>query len=242
MNVIVRFYWQHDLDLVALAMHPDFDMGPQFKRAVIAYARGDEEFRIPLPRSMPYRVELDNCCTHFRLTPGKDDDVIEFLNGFRTGFRNSIMKQIFRQFLEGIYMDPYLNEDTFRSKSRVHGKPASKSESSPLKRRTEAQPVKRIQKKIIIPPVDKTISNETLPLSAVSADIETAANSTVHPASTVTEKTAEKAETTSIEAHTSAIITDMKTVEPIIDLAEEETGFEDGDGFDLFSSVGSMMQ
>ena len=42
MNVIVRFYWQHDLDLVALAMHPDFDMGPQFKRAVIAYARGDE--------------------------------------------------------------------------------------------------------------------------------------------------------------------------------------------------------
>lgn len=49
MNVIVRLYWQHDLDLVALTLHPMFEMGKWMKKAMIAYAQGDEEFHIPLP-------------------------------------------------------------------------------------------------------------------------------------------------------------------------------------------------
>ena len=44
MNVIVRLYWQHDLDLVALTLHPMFEMGKWMKKAMIAYAQGDEEF------------------------------------------------------------------------------------------------------------------------------------------------------------------------------------------------------
>lgn len=120
MNVIVRFYWQHDLDLVALNMHPDFDMGRQMKRAITAYARSDWDFNIPLPRSMPYSVELGNCCTHFRLSPEKDADVIAFLNGFRSGFRNSAIKIIFRKFLQGIYIEPFFNQQTYLTKSRSH--------------------------------------------------------------------------------------------------------------------------
>ena len=50
MNVIVRLYWQHDLDLVALTLHPMFEMGKWMKKAMIAYAQGDEEFHIPLPQ------------------------------------------------------------------------------------------------------------------------------------------------------------------------------------------------
>lgn len=131
MNVIVRFYWQHDLDLIALNMHPDFDMGRWIKRAVIAYARKDWDFYIPLPRSMPYTVELGNCCTHFRLSPEKDADVIEFLNGFRSGFRNSAIKIILRRFLQDIYIDPFFNDQTYLTKSRHHSslvKPGSHPE------------------------------------------------------------------------------------------------------------------
>ena len=36
MNVIVRLYWQHDLDLVALTLHPMFEMGKWMKKAMIA--------------------------------------------------------------------------------------------------------------------------------------------------------------------------------------------------------------
>ena len=32
MNVIVRLYWQHDLDLIALAKHPDFEIGRWMKK------------------------------------------------------------------------------------------------------------------------------------------------------------------------------------------------------------------
>ena len=41
MNVIVRFYWQHDLDLVALVKHPDFEMDVMMKEALSAYVRGN---------------------------------------------------------------------------------------------------------------------------------------------------------------------------------------------------------
>lgn len=34
MNVIVRLYWQHDLDLVALTLHPMFEMGKWMKKAM----------------------------------------------------------------------------------------------------------------------------------------------------------------------------------------------------------------
>ena len=65
MNVIVRLYWQHDLDLVALTLHPMFEMGKWMKKAMIAYAQGDEEFHIPLPPEMPPEKPLENCDAHF---------------------------------------------------------------------------------------------------------------------------------------------------------------------------------
>lgn len=219
MNVIVRFYWQHDLDLVALNMHPDFDMGPWMKRAIVAYARGDEDFYIPLPRSMPYSVELDNCCTHFRLTPGKDDDVIAVLNGFRSGFRNSTIKIIFRQYLKDFYLDPFLNEETFLSKSRVHGKsaetanrPSTTATAKTVKKKTGSTPAPQKHSKAM--DVQKEPEKYTRNSAA-----ETISNSNI-------------SETESLE----------KRVEPIIDLSQEESGFEDGDTFNLFSAVNKLMQ
>lgn len=219
MNVIVRFYWQHDLDLVALNMHPDFDMGPWMKRAIVAYARGDEDFYIPLPRSMPYSVELDNCCTHFRLTPGKDDDVIAVLNGFRSGFRNSTIKIIFRQYLKDFYLDPFLNEDTFLSKSRVHTK-SSETEDRP---RTTAPA--------------KTVKKKTVSMSASDKQ------SKVTEIKNETEKNIENSSVEAImEPNINETDTFEKRVEPIIDLSQEESGFEDGDTFNLFSAVNKLMQ
>ena len=119
MNAIVRFYWQHDLDLIALAVHPDFDMGKWFKKAMIAWARGDEEFIIPLPdKPQPFSTELNNTNIHFRLSPQKEDDVIAKLNGIRTGFRNSAIKLIFRSYLDKPYLMPYFNIQTYLTKSR----------------------------------------------------------------------------------------------------------------------------
>ena len=94
MNVIVRLYWQHDLDLVALTLHPMFEMGKWMKKAMIAYAQGDEEFHIPLPPEMPPEKPLENCDAHFALDPKNEieNEVIKILQQFRNGQRNSVIK------------------------------------------------------------------------------------------------------------------------------------------------------
>lgn len=120
MNVIVRFYWQHDLDLVALAMHPDFDMAYWIRLAVLAEARGKGKFHIPLPKSVPYSIKLESCYIHFPLDAETDADVIDFLYGIRAGFRNSQIKLIFRKYLDDQFFDVFLQSDRYETKSRAH--------------------------------------------------------------------------------------------------------------------------
>ena len=119
MNIIVRLYWQHDLDLVSLNMRPDFPMGFWMKNAVTAFALKNGTFKIPLPKNpMPYCVKLDNCCTHFVLIPGQDDAVIRCLQKVRYGYRNCMIKLIFRRYLESPALDPFYDEQIFQVKSR----------------------------------------------------------------------------------------------------------------------------
>ena len=117
MYMIVRFYWQHDLDLIALCKHPDFDMQAWMKRAIIAYVRGTP-LSIPNPPSQPYSVDLTDCSIHLTFSPYTEADVIEALTGFRLGFRNSAVKILFRHYLEKARLDPFYNDSTYRIKSR----------------------------------------------------------------------------------------------------------------------------
>lgn len=221
MNIIVRFYWQHDIDLVALKMHPDFDMSRQMKRAVIAYARGDADFSIPLPRSMPYSVELDNCSIHFRLTPGEDDDVIAVMNGFRSGFRNSALKNIFRQYLEGSYMEPFFNVQTYIAKTRVPTTGDSGKTQHPVTPRKKTP--------VSAPP---SFNNDTQAVtSSVPNDFQSEKEESHNSHPEKLDKTEEF-----ISADMSSIPDDS-----VMDLAEEDTGYADGDTFDIFGAVNSMI-
>lgn len=228
MNIIVRFYWQHDIDLVALKMHPDFDMSRQMKRAVIAYARGDGDFSIPLPRSMPYRVELDNCSIHFRLNPGEDDDVIAVMNGFRSGFRNSALKNIFRQYLEGSYMEPFFNEQTYISKTRVPNSGATEKTS--------------------IRPSDPMKKAHVPATPSFNADGKTDMVEEAHISSDYQSEDMkdlgfyqDEPEDPDVSENIVSAKTNSMPDDPVMDLAEEDTGYEDGDTFDIFGAVDSLI-
>lgn len=219
MNVIVRFYWQHDLDLVALNMHPLFNMGEAMRLALIAYARENWDFTIPLPDDMPYQVELDNCYAHFSLIPGEDDDVIACLNGFRSGFRNSALKLIFRRFLSGEYFAPLFNDDTYivKSRRRTSGSTKKQNASNGIrKNRAIAKPKPVIQAPAA--PGVKISPNEESQRNSPEPDMRQESNEPVF-----TERSAQV------------------PPDPVIDLAEEEPGFNDGDSFDLFSAVNGLM-
>ena len=117
MNLIVRFYWQHDLDLIGLAACPDFSMGKWLKRAVISYARG-EPLSIPIPEPPEKTVVLANTYAHFVLISGKDDDVIAVMKSIRYGQRNAAIKQIFRAYLSQPFFTPYLDTAMYQVETK----------------------------------------------------------------------------------------------------------------------------
>ena len=214
MNIIVRFYWQHDLDLVGLAMHPNFDMSYWLTLAVMAEARGADKFRIPLPPSIPYSIDLESCYVHIYLAPGKDDDVIAFLNGIRSGFRNSAIKGIFRKYLETPFFDVYLNEEAYRTKSRVHTR-AGQSGKSRLQRK-KTKPVKSLNAST--PPAR--------PQSIKAAGSPKPISATGMPKEKIPKDT---------------MIKDSSPGnDKVIDLSAEPQP-EDGDSFDLFGAIEDMI-
>lgn len=152
MNVIVRMYWQHDLDLVALTSHPMFQMGKWMKKAMIAYTQGDKDFHIPLPPDMPPEKPLVNCDAHFALDPNNEIEkkVIDMMKQFRDGQRNSAIKHIFRRYLDCLFMDPYIDVLTYQVKARGNYKQIEKNSPKDLSVKQQKKvPVQKPAKNVI---------------------------------------------------------------------------------------------
>ena len=132
MMVKIGLYWQHDLDLVALYMHPDFEFTKWMKLMVLylsdhniinnkdfqekyenlfGKATGEyhnvaqEGFHIPLPSSVPYHLNLSDSFAHFYLNPANkmEEKAIKYLLGFRYGSRSNGLKVLFRSLMESIW-------------------------------------------------------------------------------------------------------------------------------------------
>ena len=82
--------------------------------------RGDEEFHIPLPPEMPPEKPLENSDAHFALDPKNEieNEVIKILQQFRNGQRNSVIKLIFRNYLDELFLKPYIDTNTYIVKAR----------------------------------------------------------------------------------------------------------------------------
>ena len=141
MILVVRLYWQHDLDLVALAANPEFNMSGEMKKMIRACADGDEYFQIMLPPPPKEKTVLDKCVLHIYFHPEKDKEAIAFLKKFRYGYRNSGLKNLFRKYLEEPYMDPYFNSELYESKRK--GKNPSSETSVPKVRKKPKKKKKR---------------------------------------------------------------------------------------------------
>lgn len=119
MCIIVRFYWQHDLDLIALAHDPSIKMGTLIKEALTAYVH-KTDFSIAPPHKPESPIKLDTYSTHFLLNLEKDADVIDYLNHVREGYRNSVIKHILRSYFpKPVIEEVYFNNEFYQTKSRV---------------------------------------------------------------------------------------------------------------------------
>lgn len=144
-NIIVRFFWQHDPDLIILFHDPRFqgrqakcskhNPHPQsnprnafIKKILLAYLHG-EDVEIPPPLLPTKAITITNYAIHFSidLENEKDQQINAFLNSIRDGYRNSVIKNIIRYYYtrnNGVMID-YLNNPLYIMKSKTRKKEKS---------------------------------------------------------------------------------------------------------------------
>lgn len=136
-NIIVRFYWQHDPDLIILLHDPRLDnseeknaRGNLIKNMLKAYIHG-EDFPIAPPPKPNGLVKIDSCAMHFSINLESEKELNDFLNSIREGYRNSVIKSIMRFYYyrrNGIMTDAvnnplYIMKSKSRKKSNISGMP-----------------------------------------------------------------------------------------------------------------------
>lgn len=144
-NIIVRFSWQHDPDLIILFHDPRFqgrqakcskhNPHPQsnprnafIKKILLAYLYG-EDVKISPPLLPTKAITITNYAVHFSidLENEKDQKINAFLNSIRDGYRNSVIKNIIRYYYtrnNGVMID-YLNNPLYIMKSKTRKKEKS---------------------------------------------------------------------------------------------------------------------
>lgn len=111
MKVILRFYRQHDLDLISLHRSSGFCMSSAIKKSLNAYVN-NKTLCILAPSankldysSIPKQIQLI-----VNLDENLDKKEIEWIRSLRAGMRNSAIKNLLRGYLSYPIMSAYANE------------------------------------------------------------------------------------------------------------------------------------
>lgn len=111
MKVILRFYRQHDLDLISLHRSSGFCMSSAIKKSLNAYVN-NKTLCILAPSankldysSIPKQIQLI-----VNLDEKLDKKEIEWIRSLRAGMRNSAIKNLLRGYLSYPIMSAYANE------------------------------------------------------------------------------------------------------------------------------------
>ncbi len=105
MQIPIRLYKRHDLDLIYLYNHKDFSLVKAMKLALYGYVN-KEQFLIDTPKDdkgMFVYQNKDKKSIFFRLTfdPKKDKAICDFIEKMPAGYRNSMIKNLTRNYLNG---------------------------------------------------------------------------------------------------------------------------------------------
>lgn len=102
MRITIRLYKRYDIDLLSLYHNSEFKFKESFKSAVRNYIRGTpQKIKIPEPQDDTFSYETIQFQLSFH--PKEDQDVIRWIQNIKAGYKNSILKNMFRNSLCGIY-------------------------------------------------------------------------------------------------------------------------------------------
>ena len=98
MRVTIRLYKRYDIDLLSLYHNSEFKFKESFKSAVRNYIRGTpQKIQIPEPQDDTFSYETIQFQLNFH--PKEDQDVIMWIRNIKAGYKNSILKNMFRNSL-----------------------------------------------------------------------------------------------------------------------------------------------
>ena len=107
MKVMLRLYRQHDMDLVGLHLNPNYKLGKTIKEALKSYIKGNiYDMQMPEEEILPNEIRRVYQIQIF-LHDEKDKETIEWLKETTKGQRNSLIKNITRQYLKTLYLNGY---------------------------------------------------------------------------------------------------------------------------------------
>lgn len=112
MNVTLRLYKRHDLDLIPIIRNKEFKLTVQMKNAIRAYMTGSP-FEIPAPESVSIREERSVYLLHFSIHREKEADIFAFVTNIKYGKRNGALKNLLRFYLNTVRMDEYFVDKSF---------------------------------------------------------------------------------------------------------------------------------
>lgn len=114
MKVTMRLYKRHDLDLLYLYNTPGFPFQKNLKKVICDYVRSggviSEDKKIVPPENYK-NVTSRLTQLHINLSEEEDSDVINWLNQFSNGYKNSLLKNIYRGYLSYPVLGPYYKDN-----------------------------------------------------------------------------------------------------------------------------------
>ena len=220
MDVYVRLYWQHDLDLIALHYSPSVPkVGFLMKEALAAHVR-NTPYEVYVPEKIMFRQPIKSCNANVRLYEGKDDDLIDYIKSLHYGLRSNAMKMILRNYLNHMFILPYAQGSGISFKTKLHSN--KKQNIAP----TSKKALEVEKSSHLTPPVEER-KTESPPDSTPQVIPEANVVEKSKPSSSAPVEESPKKEET--------VVLSEKEPEPV----EEDTS--SNETFDLFGAIDKMM-
>ena len=112
MQITMRLYRQHDMDLLNIYYNKAFPFTTEIKNALRAY-KEKQDYKIPV-NNIPIQFKgyvKSHILIHINLNPKKESDIIELLSQIQARQRNAFIKAVLRQSMTTIPLESFMRND-----------------------------------------------------------------------------------------------------------------------------------
>ncbi len=170
MQITMRLYRQHDMDLLNIYFNKAFPFTTEIKKTLRAY-KEKRNYKIPVDNtSIQFKGYVKpHILIHINLNPKKDTDIIELLSQVQARQRNAFIKAVLRQSMTMIPLESFMRNDDLIMNYEVAYKmeeEALATENATPKPEIKKAPIDRpqVQKSTPAKPVRPKVAQVTRPV------------------------------------------------------------------------------